>query len=71
MGFIDGFNVNHRQREQYVCDRFNVRTGKTTGKLSMLQGQKNKANKYGCALPRFQVGVLKNDLTYACLHSSK
>jgi hypothetical protein len=57
MGFVDGHNVNYEQRDQYICDQVNVRRQVTTGKLAMLQGEKNSTNKYKSVLPRFRVGV--------------
>jgi hypothetical protein len=57
MGFIDGYNVNNKQRDQYICDEVNVDSGETTGTLSMLQGEKNSANKYKRILPRFKVNI--------------
>lgn len=55
MGFIDGCNVNKEQRDQYPCDAINVDTGEITGKLSMLQGEKNSSNVTKSVLPRFRV----------------
>ena len=57
MGFIKGHNVNKTQRDQYVCDQVNVDTGKTTGTLSMIQGEKS-SNNFKSILPRFSVCAL-------------
>ncbi|CAF0956651.1 unnamed protein product [Rotaria sordida] len=62
MAFIDGFNVNNEQRDQYISDAINVDTGATVGSLSMIQAPKTSKQKYGCRLPRFRIGddELKN-----------
>ncbi len=68
MGFVVGHNVNDKQRDQYVCDEVNVRTGQnTTGTLSMIQGQKGPKNKFQCVLPRFSVRLLETYIKiYEC-----
>ncbi len=68
MGFVDGHNVNYKQRDQYVCDEVNVRTGEnTTGTLTMIQGQKGPKNKYKRVLPRFSVCLLETYIKiYEC-----
>ncbi|CAF3969026.1 unnamed protein product [Rotaria sordida] len=62
MAFIDGFNVNNEQRDQYISDAIKVDTGATVGSLSMIQASKTSKQKYGCRLPRFRIGddELKN-----------
>jgi hypothetical protein len=59
MKFVDGYNVNDKQRDQYKCDQMNLYTGVINGALSMVQGQKNETNKYKSVLPRFTVSVFK------------
>ncbi len=68
MGFVDGHNVNDKQRDQYVCDEVNVRTGEnTTGTLTMIQGQKGSKNKFRRVLPRFSVCLLETYIKiYEC-----
>ncbi|CAF4848064.1 unnamed protein product, partial [Rotaria sp. Silwood1] len=47
MAFIDDFNVNSEQRDQYISDAINVDTGDIVGKLSMIQAPKTSKQKYG------------------------
>ncbi|CAF4915849.1 unnamed protein product [Rotaria sp. Silwood1] len=54
MAFIDDFNVNSEQRDQYISDAINVDTGDIVGKLSMIQAPKTSKQKYGSRLPRFK-----------------
>jgi hypothetical protein len=60
MGFVNHHNVHDTQRDQYICDAVNINTGKVTGKLTMIQGQKNEANKHKSILPQFRVSILRN-----------
>ena len=58
MGFVQGFNVNYEQRDQYKCDAVNVNTGKRTNSLTMIQGEKISGNKHISLPPRFTVSIL-------------
>ena len=58
MGFVQGFNVNYEQRDQYKCDAINVDTGEKTNSLTMIQGEKISGNKHRSLLPRFTVSIL-------------
>ncbi|CAF1031254.1 unnamed protein product [Rotaria sp. Silwood1] len=62
MAFIDDFNVNSEQRDQYISDAINVDTGDIVGKLSMIQAPKTSKQKYGSRLPRFKNSPQTNSL---------
>lgn len=60
MNFVSGCNVNSQQRDQYISDERNLKTGVIKRGLVRIQGEKDSARWNKSILPRFKVCVLKN-----------